>query len=279
MARPLRICVPGGVYHVIARGNAREAIVRDDEDRECWFRVFAKVVRRFSWLCHAYCLMGNHYHLVLETPLPNLSDGMQQLNGMYAHAFNERYDRVGHVFQSRYRSILIERETHLVELCRYVVLNPVRAELCADPAAWRWSSYAYTAGLAPPPAFLTTSWILSEFGTTLLQARRNYRLFIEEGIAKPCEPQVKGERIGSDAFLRDNFGYDVELEEVPRVQIEPVRAPLADIFATRTDAPIALAYRRHGYRLREIAEYVGCSYSTISRRLKQEEDRLTECKT
>jgi putative transposase len=278
MARPLRICIPGGVYHVITRGNAREAIVRDDDDRVFFFRILAKVVRRFSWLCHAYCLMDNHYHLVLETPLPNLSDGMRQLNGIYAHAFNERHDRVGHVFQSRYRSILIERETHLLELCRYVVLNPVRAELCAEPAEWRWSSYAYTAGLAPPPGFLTTNWTLSEFGTTLLQARRNYRLFIDEGIAKPFKPQVKGERIGTDAFLRQNFGYDVKLEEIPRVQIEPLQAPLHEIFACDTDAPIAEAYRRHGYRLREIAEYLGCSYSTISRRLKEEE-RLTECKT
>jgi hypothetical protein len=159
------------------------------------------------------------------------------------------------------------------------VLNPVRAGLCPDPDEWPWSSYAATAGVALPPPFLTTSWILSEFGTTLVQARRNYKLFVEDGIGKRFAHQIKGERLGSDAFLRDNFGYDAKLDEIPRVQIEPLQAPLHEIFTRDTHTPIAEAYRRHGYRLREIAEYLGCSYSTISRRLKQEEDRLTECKT
>jgi putative transposase len=278
MARPLRISIAGGTYHVIARGNAREAIVRDDEDRECFFRVLAKVVRRFSWLCHAYCLMDNHYHLLLETPLPNLSGGMRQLNGIYAHAFNDRHDRMGHVFQSRFRSILIEQETHLVELSRYIVLNPVRAGVCAEPGDWRWSSYGATVGAVLSPSFLTTSEILSDFGTTLLKARQNYELFVAKGIGKPAQLRVKGERLGSDAFLRVNFGHDVKLAEIPRVQYEPIRIPLRELFATSA-APIAVAYRRHGYRLREIAEYLGCSYSTISRRLKREEEQLNECKT
>lgn len=278
MARPLRICIAGGTYHVITRGNAREAIVRDDDDRNCFFRVLTMVVRRFSWLCHAYCLMDNHYHLLLETPLPNLSDGMRQLNGIYAHAFNERHDRIGHVFQSRYRSILIERESHLVELSRYIVLNPVRAGVCAVPGDWPWSSYSATAGLSLPPPFLTTSGVLADFGTTLLKARQNYELFVAEGIGKTIALQVKGERLGSDAFMRARFGLDVRIPEIPRVQYEPLRPPLQELFADNA-APIAVAYRRHGYRLREIAEYLGCSYSTISRRLRREEEQLTECKT
>jgi REP element-mobilizing transposase RayT/AraC-like DNA-binding protein len=278
MARPLRICIPGGLYHIIARGNARGAIVWDNEDRACFFRILAKVIDRFSWLCHAYCLMDNHYHLVLETPQPNLPDGMRQLNGMYAQAFNERHDRVGHVFQSRYRSILVEKETHFVELCRYVVLNPVRAGSCSAPEDWVWSSYAPTAGLALPPSFLTTEGILSEFGTTRAQACRNYGLFICDGIDEPFPYHVKGERLGGEAFLRSNFGIDEPLREIPRAHIVPLQAPLEEIFGAGAETPVAVAYRRHGYTLRQIADHLGCSYSTISRRLRREEE-LTECKT
>jgi REP-associated tyrosine transposase len=274
MARPLRICVPGGLYHVITRGNAREAIVRDEFDRQSFFRILARTVKRFSWLCHAYCLMDNHYHLVLETPLPNLSAGMRQLNGVYAQAFNEHHGRVGHVFQSRYRSILVEDETYFVEVCRYVVLNPVRGGSCAAPDEWTWSSYAATAGLTPPPPYLAIERILSEFGSTRPQAYRNYRLFVADGIGKAAELEVKGERLGGDAFLQKTFGLAAPLPEIPRVQVEPMRAPLEEIFERELKAPIAVAYRRHGYTLRQIAEYVGCSYSTISRRLRQEERQV-----
>jgi putative transposase len=218
--------------------------------------------------------MDNHYHLVAETPLPNLSDGMRQLNGIYAQAFNERHGRTGHLFQSRYRSILVEKETYLVELCRYVVLNPVRAGICSTPGDWAWSSYAATAGDSASPPFLTSERILAEFGTTRAQAQRSYRFFIDDGIGKTFPYQVKGERLGGEDFLRDKFGLDVRLKEIPRVQVEPMQAPLQEIFGSGTDTPVAHAYRRHGYTLREIADHVGCSYSTISRRLRQEEQRL-----
>jgi len=188
MPRPPRICVPGGLYHVISRGAARGPIVLDDLDRKCFLEIFAYVVKRFSWLCHAYCLMDTHYHLVLETPLPNLPDGMRQLNGVYAQSFNDTHDRFGHVFGSRYRSILVEDETYLVELCRYVVLNPVRARACSTPADWPWSSYAATVGLITAPPFLTTERTLSEFGATREQAQRSYRLYIDDGIASGSDP-------------------------------------------------------------------------------------------
>jgi putative transposase len=188
MPRPPRICVPGGLYHVISRGAARGPIVLDDLDRECFLEILAYVVKRFSWLCHSYCLMDTHYHLVLETPLPNLPDGMRQLNGVYAQSFNDTHDRFGHVFASRYRSILVEDETYLVELCRYVVLNPVRAGARSTPADWPWSSYAATVGLVPAPPFLTTERTLSEFGATREQAQRSYRLYIDDGIASGSDP-------------------------------------------------------------------------------------------
>jgi len=133
MARPLRIEFPGTVYHVTSRGNARQNVVADDRDRNRFLSVLAQVVDRYGWLCHAYCLMDNHYHLLIETPQPNLSLGMRQLNGRYTQMYNRRHERVGHLFQGRFTAILVEKEAHLMELCRYVVLNPVRAKAVAHP--------------------------------------------------------------------------------------------------------------------------------------------------
>lgn len=135
MTRPLRIEYPGAVYHVTSRGDARRPIFRTEEDRVLFLEVLASIVSRVHWLCHAYCLMDNHYHLVLETPEGNLSRGMRHLNGVYTQRFNRRYGKPGHVFQGRYKAIVVERESYLLELCRYVVLNPVRAKAAATPQA------------------------------------------------------------------------------------------------------------------------------------------------
>jgi putative transposase len=256
------------VYHVISRGNARQAIFRDDADREYFLGILEGVVFRHEWLCHAYVLMGNHYHLIVETPKPNLPIGMGQLNSEHAQSFNARYDRCGHVFQSRYRSILIERESQLLSNCRYVILNPVRAGLCTQPGEWPWSSYLATAGEAPVPRFLCTDVILGMFARSRAQAQAAYRAFVAEAL--PLEPDVVGERVGGEAFLRDRFGLDVPIPEIPRVQIEPLRRPLDEIF-DHEPAPVLAAYRKHGYTLREIASHLGCHYSTVSRELRDEE--------
>ena len=145
MARPLRIEYSGAVYHVTSRGNGRADIFLEDSDREAFIDVLAKTVEKYNWLCHAFCLIDNHYHLIIETPDPNLSLGMRQLNGVYTQTFNRVHSRVGHVFQGRYKAILVEKGSHLLELCRYVVLNPVRAGMVSKPDAWRWSSYKSTA--------------------------------------------------------------------------------------------------------------------------------------
>jgi putative transposase len=274
MARPLRICFPGAVYHVITRGNAQELIVRDDLDREAFFRTLARVIDRFGWLCHSYCLMDNHYHLVVETPQPNLSNGMRQLNGLHAQFFNARYNRCGHVFQSRFRSLLVEKDSYLLSVSRYVVLNPLRAGICDRPEQWPWSSYRATAGLAAAPPFLTTDWLLAQFAPTRMAAQRRYRAYAAQGIGDALEERVRGERLGADNFLRATHGYDPPLAEIPRRQVEPLRPRLDEIFAGARPAQIARAYRRHGYTLRQIAEYLGCSYSTVSRRLRREEASL-----
>ena len=132
MARPLRIEFDGALYHVTSRGNKREDIYLDDIDRLIFLDVLAEVCRRFNWVCHAYCQMTNHYHLLIETPDANLSLGMRHLNGVYTQKFNYHHDRVGHVFQGRYKGILVEKEAHLLELARYIVLNPVRARMVGN---------------------------------------------------------------------------------------------------------------------------------------------------
>ena len=126
MARPLRLELSGGVYHVTSRGDRREDIYLSDADRGMWLGVFAEVCERFNWVCHAWCLMSNHYHILVETPEANLAQGMRQLNGVYTQRFNRSHDRVGHVFQGRYKAIMVERDSYLLELARYVVLNPLR---------------------------------------------------------------------------------------------------------------------------------------------------------
>src|SRR5258708_27167287 len=138
MSRPLRIEYSGALYHLTSRGNAQEDIFRDDADREAFLAVLAAVVERFEWRLYAYCLMDNHYHLMVETPKANLSLGMRHLNGVYTQRFNRRHGRTGHVFQGRFKAIVVDRQSYLLELSRYVVLNPLRARMVKDPARYRW---------------------------------------------------------------------------------------------------------------------------------------------
>jgi REP-associated tyrosine transposase len=273
MARPLRIVIADGLYHLISRGNARQNVYLDAHDRSAFLATLARVVDRFGWLCHAYCLMSNHYHLLIETPKPNLPVGMRQLNGVYAQRFNRRHGRCGHIFQARYRSILVEKETHLLAVARYIVLNPVRAGICDDPGDYRWSSYRATAGREQVPGFLTTDSILSQLAPTRRKAQAAYRAFVEAELGAAIE--VRGERLGNEPFLRNRHGYDPPLAEIKREQIEPARRPLDELFANSPN-PIHAAYRGHGYALREIAEYLGCHYSTISRRLREQELALQD---
>jgi len=141
MARAPRVQFAGGVYHVTARGNRRQAIYQDDDDRRRFLRIHDRVVRRYGWRIHAYCLMTNHFHLLIETPEANLSRGMQRLNSEYATYYNTRFALVGHLFQQRFVSRIIESEMYFHEVLRYIAFNPVRAGLCEHPAEWPWSSF------------------------------------------------------------------------------------------------------------------------------------------
>ena len=276
MSRPRRIEFPGALYHVTSRGNARQAIYLTSADRQLFLQLLAQAVTRYQWRCHAYCLMDNHYHLLLETLEPTLARGMRHLNGLYTQHFNQRHQRVGHVFQGRYKAILIEQDSYLLELCRYVVLNPVRARVVRAPDAWPWSSYLATVGDTATPSWLTTDWILAQFGTTRSAAQAAYHAFVYEGIGvtSPWE-SLRGQiYLGSEAFCL-RFAREEPLEEIPRAQRQPIRPSLEDIFASEGDprSHIRLAYHEYGYRLRDMAVHLGVHYTTVSRWLKRVEEQ------
>ncbi len=272
MARPLRIEFPGALYHLTARGNQREDIYLDDEDRELFLALLGAVCERFNWVGYAYCLMDNHYHLVMETPDGNLSRGMRQLNGVYTQRFNARHERVGHVFQGRYKAILVERESYLLELCRYVVLNPVRAGMVRHAGQWRWSSYRATAGQRLAPSWLTVSWVLAQFGRRRAQAIDRYKAFVRQGsgVASPWQEGLRQQiYLGDEAFVTrmQTRLEQADLDEVPRAQRRPPALPLAEYaerYPERRTA-MAAAYRSGDYTLKAIADHFGVHYSTVSR--------------
>jgi len=269
VARPLRLEFAGAIYHLTSRGNARQKVFFSDADRELFLNTLSRVVRRYGWICHAYCLMANHYHLLVETPKANLSIGMRHLNGVYTQSFNRAHKRVGHLFQGRFKAIVVEKESHLLELCRYIVLNPVRVKGGSKPQTWKWSSYRATAGLASVPPFLRTAWILEQFGKKRSQAQKRYREFVREGLASRPWEELKGQiYLGSEAFIEKHTARKRNLKEIPRAQLSAAKPSLERIFAKSGEKAIAEAYEQ-GYRLNEIAAHLGVHYATVSRRLKQ----------
>lgn len=279
MARTLRLEYPGAVYHVTSRGNARCKIYRDEEDREIFLATLAWVVERFGWFCHAYCLMDNHYHLLIETPEANLSRGMRQINGVYTQRFNRRHHKVGHLFQGRYKAILVERDSYLLELARYIVLNPVRAKMVKAPETYPWSSYRSTMGLEPNPPGLTTDWVLGQFAKTKPVARKRYAEFVHAGIGKVSPwKELKGQvLLGGESFVQQmapQLNKSKAITEIPKHQRQLHRPALktllvgaAESKAARNDA-MAQAHLKYGYTLAEISKKVGLHYATISRLIK-----------
>jgi putative transposase len=170
--------VASGVYHVTGRGNRRQNIFVDDRDRLFFLGVLEAVVTRLAWQCHAYCLLENHYHLVIETPAPDLSVGMQRLNSEHAQWFNRRHSVGGHLFQGRFHAVLVESHGHLLHLVRYLALNPVRAGLCRDPADWRWGSFRYLTAERPTPPYLAVERVIGLFGQDVARARQRISEFV-----------------------------------------------------------------------------------------------------
>ena len=243
-------------------------IYLDDADRHQFLALLARVVETHVVECHAYCLMTNHYHLVATTLEPNVSSAVQALNGPYAQWWNERHARVGHVFQGRFGSQIVQAETYLLSVCRYVVLNPVRAGLVASPDQWPWSSYRASAGLAPSPSFLSQRvWRLFDPERAAM-GRARFRAFVT-GRERPGDPvPSRAPIVGNPDYVAtfDEHGQHAS-PEVPRQQ-RPGPA-LADLFVGAAprrvrDARIVRAHAA-GYSLTEIARYLGVHRSTVSK--------------
>ncbi len=278
MARPLRLELAGGLYHVTSRGDRCEDIYDDDEDREKWLELFGKVCNRFNWRCHAYCLMDNHYHIIVETAEANLSKGMRQLNGVYTQYHNRKHDQVGHVFQGRFKGILVEQDAYLLELARYVVLNPLRANMIKDMNAWKWSSYHFMTGQSPNVSWLETDWILGQFSKQRKRAIEHYINFVREGVGLPSIwIELKNQIfLASESFVNKKqklISKKQMLNEVPKLQKRKIPKSL-DYYDAKYKDPkktIVKAYLTGAYTLKEIGEYFGYHYSTISRIVKNNE--------
>ncbi len=276
MARPLRIEYPGALYHITTRGNAKQPIFLDDKDHYCFLKTLSETIETHNWLCHAYCLMPNHYHLLIETPDANLSLGMRDLNGVYTQRFNKRNDRVGHLFQGRYKAFVVEKEPYLLRVARYTVINAVRAGLVKHPNEWPWSSFAATVGDEKRPGWLCADWILSFFSEKKKEAQVEYYNFVEQGLNErsPFEETEKGMILGSPQFvhyLRDSTTCESEqIKEIPRSERIVGRPSLEDLFekvrgTEERNQMIIFAKRRCGYPNTDIGNFLQLADSTISR--------------
>jgi putative transposase len=289
MARPLRLEFAGALYHITSRGDHRDAIYMDDADRLGFLELLGDVCRQHNWRIHAYCLMSNHYHLLAETIEGNLSQGMRQLNGIYTQQFNRRHRRVGHVFQGRYKAILVEKESYLLTLARYIVLNPVRAIMVADVADWPWSSYAVMMGATSPP-WLEVRLILADFASEINEARKQYRQFVLQGLQKSSPwNDLQGQVfLGSKAFVETmqaqlNIGQakePINLQEIPQAQRRAQPQPLCWFQENYPDRDTAIrhAWQSGGYSQLEIAKHFGLHYSSISRIVHQNQNVVQDQK-
>ncbi|MYM67386.1 addiction module toxin RelE [Pseudoduganella sp. FT55W] len=265
MSRPLRLEFADAIYHVTARGDRQQAIYRDDTDRLAWLSMLASTCARFNFSVHSFCQMTNHYHLLLETGEANLSRGMRQLNGLYSQYFNRRHQVVGHLFQGRYKAILVQKDLYLRELARYVVLNPVRAGMVSDIADWNWSSYHFMTQQPCPPVWLQTDWILALFGTSRQEAMEAYRHFVLAGIgeASPIKRTRHQLILGDDAFVSRHRSCQagVSLSEVTKEHRRAMALSLAEYEAKFTDRDMAIfeAYHSTAYTMTQIAFHFGIS--------------------
>ena len=272
MSRPLRIPVEDGVYHVVARGNAKQVIFLDDGDRNSFLEVVRDALDRFRWHCLTYCLMPNHYHLVVQTPRPDLSRGMRQINGIYAQRFNRRHDRCGHLFQGRFGATLVQTDPYMLELLRYVARNPVRGGLCLSPEDWKWGGHAEILGAAPQ-RLVSVPHVLAHFDRDGQEALDEYRKFVAahaKWAPLPPDPPL----LGGKQFRDEYLAAAVPSAEVPRAIPHTDRPSLSSLLEGEDrDAVITVAYRDYGYLMKEIAEALGCHYATISRRIRRFEKR------
>ncbi|MEW5746306.1 MAG: transposase [Nitrospirota bacterium] len=282
MARPLRIEFKGAFYHITARGNERKDIFRDNADREKLLCYFESAVERYQAVIHAFCLMDNHYHLLIETPAGNLSQTMRHINGAFTAYFNRRHQRAGHLFQGRYKAILVEADEYAGALSRYIHLNPVRAGLVDRPEKYPWSSYRYYAGAQKAPWWCTIEWLLQYFGKGGADAQRAYRGFVKSetdaAVNDPLKETVAAVILGSAEFIGKvkelylsgrKGGRDIPaLKALTRRSIEEIINVADQEFGAETElsrkAALYLSHRHSGLSLREIGRYFGIGESAVS---------------
>ncbi len=279
MTRPLRIEFPGAVYYVTSRGDRREPIFDDDVDRQAFIDVLALALKRFDACALAFCLMDNHYHLVLHTRQPNLSVLMHLVNGVYTQAYNRRHAKVGHLFQGRFKAILVDRDAYLLEVCRYVDLNPVRAAMVVEPAQWPWSSYQVHTGLAAALPWLDTSAVHGYLlghdvvsGCDRALAANRYAALVAQGKdVRLWDEALKGQiYLGDESFMTRMQALlapeQVAASDVPGIQRRPPPLSLEQLLNhhPRNEA-IAQAHIVGGHSMSSIAKAVGLSVSRVSR--------------
>lgn len=285
MARQLRLEFSGALYHITSRGDRREDIFYTDSDRVLFLELLEHTCQRYNWICHAYCLMSNHYHLIIETLDGNLSKGMRQLNGVYTQKINRKYEKVGHLFQGRFKSILVDKESYLLELSRYVVLNPVRARMVSTVNEWLWSSYKAMTGESPVPVYLETDWVLSQFSDNRQQAIESYINFVHQGLVEKTIWNHLNQAVylGNEDFINEVHKkagiLNNQLSEIPKKQ---KRSPANSIGyyeknSSSRDEAMARAYLTGAYNMKEIGEYFQVHYVTVSRAVKKFEKNNTIC--
>lgn len=295
MARPLRITYPGAFYHVTSRGNERKDIFKSQRDRERFLEYLESATQRYNAVIHVYCMMDNHYHLLLETPSGNLPQIMRHLNGAYTTYFNVKRKRSGHLFQGRYKAILVDIDEYAKELSRYIHLNPVRAKMVAIPEAYTWSSYQFYIGKQKSPEWLYIDFILSYFGKKVSIAQNNYQQFVTEIISKkydnPLDDVISSTLLGSPdfiAFIKDKYLSGKEPDkDIPALKELTEKVSVQDIFdevefvfgkesVLARNVKMYLCQRYTGEKLKVIGKYFGISESGVSqasRRISQKSDK------
>lgn len=278
MSRPLRLEFENALYHVTSRGDRREPIFEDDADRQALLEVLAQGMARFDAVVLAYCLMGNHYHFVLQTHQPNLSRLMRHINGVYTQAYNRRHGKVGHLFQGRFKAVLVDEDAYLLEVCRYVDLNPVRAGMVRRAQDWAWSSYRAHTGRVEVPAWLDSVTLHRQLAPRAprREGPERYSQFVAQGKGiQLWEEALSGQiYLGGEAFVQRMQAYAAsqEMKDIPRIQQRPVARPLAWYFEQHErNSAIARAFLEGGHTQTAIAAFMGLSVSRVSRLIKVSE--------
>jgi REP element-mobilizing transposase RayT len=290
MSRPLRIEFPGAVYHLTTRGDRREPIYRDDTDRLVHLNLLAQAMDRFDAQVLAYCLMGNHFHLVLQTRSANLSRLMRHLNGVYTQRFNRRHGLAGHLFQGRFKAILVDRDAYLLALCRYVERNPVAAGLADEPGRWPWSSCRAHLGLAEAPAWMDSDGLHSQLLGRPVLSDEDRRIAVGlyadlVGCQQPGDADFWHKSLNGQVFLGDeSFVQRSQLQaapvrrkapDIPKVQRGAMAAVAWSdwLVGSGGDRDVALlrAYREGGLTMTRLAQDSGLSVTHVSRLIAKQE--------